>query len=396
MCSSDLVWEDFDLLRPNQSSCTNLYFFPFSPSVKEVDPVTSQSQDIICNSESALNPDIDVRLDPTGNDWFLIEGSEESDFNTPSVKLEWTPTDDMLVFFSWARGQKPGGINQLAAGGTPTTIDQERFDSEKVDAWEVGIKSTWEFLGALQLNSSLFLNDYTDKQIGTQVVREAEGGVLELSPRVVNASAAEVWGFELDITWLPEFVEGLTISLAYTRLDAEFVDFKDRTRSLARSAIAGNCTLVYVGADDALVPPGTGGTPFCQIDLNGKKLERTPENAFVSQVQIARPFFRRDFDWFAEVNTSYEDERFLDADNLIKFDDYWLVDARAGIEGESWEFLVYVDNLLDDETIRTGGSGPDFARQVTELGFTGGFGVSHYFGVLPEKRRFGARVTYRF
>jgi outer membrane receptor protein involved in Fe transport len=395
------VWEDFDLLRPNVSSCTYLGapfgLTPFIPLVAEADPVTNARDDIVCRNEQVQNPNLPApALDPNGNDWFLIEGSEDSYFNTPSVKVEWTPTDDALIYFSWARGQKPGGINQLAAGGTTTNIDDERFDSEKVDAWEIGAKTSWELAGALQVNSSLFFNDYTDKQIGTQVVRERGDGALELQPRVVNASAAEVWGLELDVTWAPSFLEGLIVSAAYTYLDTEFVDFQDRTRSLARSAIAGNCTLVYVGDNDEIVEPGTGGTPFCQINLNGKRLERTPENAFVSQFQLTRPFFDQGFDWFVEFTANFEDERFLDADNFIKFDDYWIVDARAGIEGESWEFLVYVNNLLDDDTIRTGGSGPDFAEQVSELGFTAGLGVSHYFGVLPDPQIFGARLTIRF
>ncbi len=395
------VWEDFDLLRPNVSSCTNLGapfgLVPFIPLVQEADPVTNARDDIVCRNEQVMNPNLPAPpLDPNGNDWFLIEGSEDSYFNTPSVKVEWTPTADSLIYFSWARGQKPGGINQLAAGGTTTTIDFERFDSEKVDAWEIGAKTSWELAGALQVNSSIFFNDYTDKQIGTQVVRERGDGALELQPRVVNASAAEVWGFELETTWAPSFLEGLVLSAAYTHLDSEFVDFQDRTRSLARAAIAGNCSLVYVGDNDEIVEPGTGGTPFCQIDLNGKQLERTPENAFVGQLQLTRPFFQQGFDWFFEVTASFEDERFLDPDNFIKFDDYWIVDARAGLEGESWEFLVYVNNLLDDDTIRTGGSGPDFAQQVTQLGFTAGLGVSHYFGVLPDPQIIGARMTFRF
>ena len=57
---------------------------------------------------------------------------------------------------------------------------------------------------------------------------------------------------------------------------------------------------------------------------------------------------------------------------------------------------MYVDNLFDDDTLRTGGTGPDFARQVTELGFTAGLGTTQFFGVLPPPRTVGARLTMRF
>ena len=59
---------------------------------------------------------------------------------------------------------------------------------------------------------------------------------------------------------------------------------------------------------------------------------------------------------------------------------------------DKYEILAYVDNLLDDDTIRSGGSGPDFARQVRRPGFTAGLGVSHFFGTLPDPRIFGIRA----
>jgi hypothetical protein len=102
------------------------------------------------------------------------------------------------------------------------------------------------------------------------------------------------------------------------------------------------------------------------------------------------------FDYFVELTGTYQGDRKLDADNAVGFDSYWLVDTRLGLTQDSWEFLVYVNNLFDDDTFQTGGHGPDFSKQVTQLGFTAGFGVSHYFGVLPDPRTFGAMLTMRF
>ena len=73
-----------------------------------------------------------------------------------------------------------------------------------------------------------------------------------------------------------------------------------------------------------------------------------------------------------------------------------LVDVRAGFTGDRFEVLVYVDNLFEDDTIRTGGFGPDFGKQVTELGFTAGLGQSLFYGVLPPRRQVGVRITARF
>ncbi|MGI9343231.1 MAG: TonB-dependent receptor domain-containing protein, partial [Gammaproteobacteria bacterium] len=399
LLESRLVDESFELLRPNFSSCTNLFFGFGTGSDTRVNGdregvVTTAADDIVCTNEARLNPNVPGAPDPQLGDWMLIEGTEKSSFTTPKVTLNWQPTDTSTYYFSWGKGIKPGGINTLAAGGSPTTIDDERFLPEEVQAWEVGAKTDWEVAGFLRLNGALFLNDYTDKQIGTQVVDDQ--GVLQ--PRVVNAAAAEVWGVELEATWQPEFLEGLVLAANYTYLDPTYVSFIDLTRSLIRAAYSGSCPLVAFDDAGNSVDPSSvpAARRFCAIDQSGKQLERTPQNAFVGNFQYTAPFLSSSFDWFWEGTATYQDKRFLDVDNATFLDEYWLFDTRIGLSGETFEFLVYIDNLFEDQTIRTGGSGPDFAKQVTELGFTAGLGVSHQFGVLPDPRTIGARLTMRF
>jgi outer membrane receptor protein involved in Fe transport len=103
-----------------------------------------------------------------------------------------------------------------------------------------------------------------------------------------------------------------------------------------------------------------------------------------------------ELDWFAGTNVSWQDERFLDEENVTAADAYWMVDARLGLEGDRWSALVYLDNVFDDDTILTGGPGPDFGQQIVETGFLAGFGVSNIFGVLPDPRTFGVRLSYTF
>ncbi|MBT77880.1 MAG: hypothetical protein CL798_06790 [Chromatiales bacterium] len=395
------VWENFDLLRENYSSCANL-FFPFGttafvPGFKE-GPVTDASQDIACTNELVMNPDLpSPPADANGNDWFLLQGAEKSSYNTPKLTLRWQAADDVQTYFSWGIGQKPGGINTLAAGGTATTIDDERFDSEKVTAWEVGMKSEWEMAGFLRFNVAGFLNDYTDKQIGTQIVRQM-GDDVALQPRIVNAAAAQVWGVELEAIWQPSFVDGLVLSANYTWLKAEITEFLDNTRSLIRAAINGECELIYKNGDDEIVPynPSESQGTFCQLNLKGHRLERTPEHAFVGNIQFTQQLLDTGVDYFAELTGTYQGDRYMLIDNAVKFDSYWLVDTRLGLTEDNWEFLIYVNNLFDDDTFQTGGSGPDFGTQVTRLGFTAGLGTSHYFAVLPDPRTFGAMLTINF
>lgn len=234
----------------------------------------------------------------------------------------------------------------------------------------------------MQTNASFFFQDYTDKQVATQIL--APSG--DLQPRILNAGGAEVWGLELELTYQPDFVEGLSLFAAYTYLDAEYTEFDVTTGSMQRAAGNGSCNVV----DD-----GTGNAT-CEYNFSGRKLERTPDNAVVLTANFTRQFFKQDFDWFLDTNAIWQDERYASEDNFSTFDSYWLVDSRLGLTSEQWEIIGYVDNVFDDDTVLTGGTGPDFSNQVTELGFTAGFGVSHWFANLPDPRTVGVRASYRF
>jgi outer membrane receptor protein involved in Fe transport len=384
------VEEEFSLLKPAKSSCTNTGFsagFNLAPLENEDNLAANPAaNDIVCESERVLNPDIfEPPVAAGGSDWRYNQGSESSSFSTPKITLEFTPTDDALLYFFYAQAQKPGGINQLAAGGFAESVAEARFDSEKLKAWELGLKSSWEVVGFLQLNASGFFQDYTDKQLSTQVVINDTS-----TPRVLNAAGAEVWGLELETTWQPSFAEGLTMSAAWTWLDAEYTEFNFQSASVLRSAQIGSCNVTTVAE----------GTPAefttCSYDFSGNKLERTPDNAVVLQGNYTRQFGASGFDWFLDINASWQDERFVDENNSAKFKDYWLADARLGLSGETWELIGYCDNLFDDDTIRTGGTGPDFGNQVVETGFLAGFGATNFFGTLPDPRTFGIRASFRF
>jgi outer membrane receptor protein involved in Fe transport len=308
--------------------------------------------------------------------------------------VQWQATDDALLYFSWAKAQKPGGINQLEAGASATVIENERFDPEKMTAWELGTKTSWAAAGYLQVNGSAFFQDYSDKQVTTQIlINDA------LAPRVTNASSAEVWGLELDLVWQPEVIDGLTLGASYTWLDATYQEFLDDTTVLPRAAASGCSQIVYKGGQgpdkDDLTDPANGA-PTCRIDQGGKQLERTPEHSFVGTVNYERPSPIDDTDWFIGLNAAYQDKRYIDVDNFTYFDEFWLLNLQLGLIGEKWEVVGYVDNLLDDDTVKTGGSGPDFGEQVSELGFVAGLGVLFNFAPLPDPRVIGVRLTRRF
>jgi outer membrane receptor protein involved in Fe transport len=292
-----------------------------------------------------------------------------------------------------------------------------------MENWEFGWKTGWELGGAMQLNGALFFQDYTDKQIGTQILVPDGSGGFRSNPRVINASAAEVWGFELEAIWQPAFMEGLVLQGGYTFLDTQYTDFVDETTTATRAASVGECPVVWKDGADNTIATGTDDdpnldedlypladreydvvsgdlfaiyAPKCALNLSGNELERAPQNAFVGNVSLTRPFMDSGMDWYTSLNAVYQDERYIKADNFVKWDDYWLFDFQLGLMSERVDVLFYVENLFDDDTLRSGGEGPDFGPTIQDRGFSAGLVQLNFFGPLPPPRRAGIRLSYRF
>jgi len=398
------VDESFRLKKPNQSSCTLLGIgqdgtiagiwkegetadrkvYQGTGGVGKPDPndpgdaAAFDTYEQLCSFENSGRGRNDT--------WAYIEGEVSSQYHTPKVTVEWFPNEDAMVYASVGRAQKPAGINQLSGGGSAATIESEKFLPEKMTAYELGTKTTWEAAGALQVNGAMFFQDYTDKQISTQQLDD--GG--QLKPVITNAGGAEVWGLEADALWLPSFIDGLTLSASYTFLNAKYTEWNVNVSSIYNVTRAQQCAVV----DD----PGSNDPDdkLCNINFAGNALERQPENALVTQLNYTRSLGNTSMEWFVEGNSSYQDKRWIDAENSTYFDSYWLTDIRFGLLADKWDALIYINNVFDDDTIKTGGSGPDFANQVQELGFLAGFGVNHYFATAPDPRVFGIRASYRF
>lgn len=108
-------------------------------------------------------------------------------------------TDDNMIYASFARGFKGGGLN--AAGATAPT-----FAPEFINAFEVGSKN--RFPGAnLQANFSAFYYDYKNLQLGQR---------RSTAVQTINTDAT-IWGVESEFLWTP--VDGLIFNANASYLD---------------------------------------------------------------------------------------------------------------------------------------------------------------------------------
>lgn len=308
-------------------------------------------------------------------------------FFAPKATIEYTPNDDQLFYFAIAQGIKPGGISTITAGAF-FDPDANTFQPEKLLSYEFGWKNTL-LDGAMTINTALFYQDYTDKQVGVSRFDPTIGtdvGSIE------NAGEAEILGLEIDAFW--QVTDRLSLSGGYTYVDSEYTKFDVETSSsnnIARSLAGGG-----QGCQSFTTELGDGFSETCIVSLTGNQFEDVPEHAFVGNARYVAPFGSGGGkDWYADVSFIYQDERFIDEFNIKSLDAYWLTDIRLGLLTDQYEIVLFMDNAFDDDTVKTG---VDFGSQV-ETTRIGQFPPGPSDGVivtLPDPRTIGVRASFNF
>lgn len=330
---------------------------------------------------------------------------------TPKGTVQWRPLDNLNLYASYSEGRKPGGFATLTTGafGLPARPDVE-FESEKIKVYELGSKWTSENR-RFQVNGAYFFQDFTDKQVSTQVIVGAT-----LGNRVTNAGGAQLQGLELAAQW--RATEHLSVGLGVTHfLEYEYTDFTTLTSGAAEIARVNNCVPVTTVVVAAVMGVATNqAQTTCQITRNGNHLEDTPETAVALNLGYRVPVGASGNSLFVDVDANWVDERFTEDDNTILLESYYLANLRIGLENEKWSALLYVDNLLDDDKIKSGGTGPgnaladvrqaqvvaQLATPTTPANFrspVAAFGLAiptAVFADMPNPRTIGVRFNYKF
>lgn len=266
---------------------------------------------------------------------------------TGRAALDWSFSDTGLLFASYSRGYKSGGINQFVRVAADNL--NAVFEPEFVDNFEVGLKS--RFLeNRLQLNISAFLADYQDLQF--QIF-------TGLGNQAGNAGGATIQGIETEVQFAVDETWTLDGSFAYT--DAEY--------------------------DELIVNQATGE------DLAGNSLPRTPEFTFNAGVT-------GDWDLWdgsnlrARASFSFTDEIFYEFVNGPESlaDSYTNTDLRLFWTDKNDRFYVegFVTNVFD--TVQEG-------NILVGFGLSSGTGpndVGNQFITFNPPRQYGATLGYKF
>jgi outer membrane receptor protein involved in Fe transport len=386
-----------------------------------------------------------VPLAPGFNEQRVLTGSpSEEDFQetTGRIGLDWQINDQTMVYGFFTRGYKPGGFNPPQNADLATESVKYIFDSEQVDAYEIGAKNVFRD-GTLMVNAAAFMYDYG----GLQTTR------IRNNNSINDNIDAQIMGLELEVFWQPEWAPGLSIDASYAYLKAE-VDGSTSLDPLNRTAgnpdfitlkniDPGSATAVnYVARvngtgriTDAIINAGyagcgalsslnpnagcpavTSGTTYTgisgltqelpayfsrsflasqgvevsdgfNVDLDGNSLPNAPENtfhlgaAYTWQIdQIAGALTARwDYSW-------RDDQYAREFNTKGDFIEAWFQHNAALIYESNdghWEGRLWIRNILNDDNI-TG-------KYLTSD--TSGF-FRNYF--LTEPRLFGASLKYSF
>ncbi len=201
-----------------QANCTNPYAPGYHPAYGTgflTSPVSpSQANSVV----------------PAGD--CIVSTTKNSNDPTWLLDLDYTPTDNILVYAKWARGYRQGVVTTIVP--LPYSVTEP----EKVDDYELGFKTSFDYEGVSgTFDIDGFYDDFRNQQIllgfqpacppfGTALVQCASPGSA-----AYNAGKSRVDGVELDTTIVP--YEGVTLQLGYTYLDTNILAIRKPTANPA-------------------------------------------------------------------------------------------------------------------------------------------------------------------
>ncbi|HSI18435.1 MAG TPA: TonB-dependent receptor [Sphingomonas sp.] len=161
---------------------------------------------------------------------------------THKLNLTWKPTSGVLLYATWSRGFRPGGINRR---GTLAP-----YAPDYLTNYEVGFKTTL-FNKSVRLNGAFYMQDWNHFQFAFL----GENSFTE----VHNGPNARIKGAEFDVTWTPLRELSIGASGSYT-------DAKTRQNLCGIDDPTYTCT----GPDNFIsAPKGTRLPVTPQVKLSG-------------------------------------------------------------------------------------------------------------------------------
>ena len=273
-------------------------------------------------------------------------GSEESTHRRVLGKFNTSYhfSSDLMVYFTASEGFRRGGANGLPTAGLfAQNQGFVAFQPDTVWNYEIGFKGVVR--PGLQLTADLFQEDWNKPQLDILTP-------LGAFYAAVNGNTARSRGAELALE--ARVSSELSVSAGYTYTDA---------RLTSAFTVAGTT----FGAD-------------------GTRLPGVPENQLSLGADYAQPVAAK-YSIIAHADTAYRSEVPValpgSLGGSVIVPGFWMSDASAGLQHESWRVVLYLDNAFN-------------ARGVTTAIPATAVGARHDVNWLSRPRTGGLRLRYSF
>lgn len=238
------------------------------------------------------------------------------------ISLSWKIAPDALLYASYSRGNKSGGLNLT---NLPPGIEAE-VRPEKVDAYEVGFKS--QFLDRrLTLNGALYWTEISDYQTA---ITEQVQNTVNYRQYIANIPKVRSRGFEADLTFAPSQRFSLNASIAYA--DATYREYTNAPQAVERLNIS------------------------AIQDLSGERLPGVPKFTYSLGVDGNLPagsLGGRELELYAHADWSHRSSFNTSSSNSAwaEIPAYGLANARIGFRSSDglWDVSIWGKNLFDKD-----------------------------------------------
>ena len=224
---------------------------------------------------------------------------------THKLNLTYHFDDQRLVYATWSRGFRPGGINRRG--------DLPPYVADFLTNYEVGWKTSWAN-GHIRFNGAAYIEEWKNFQFSFL----GPNGLTD----IVNAPQAEIKGAESDLNWRPDDHWSLSTSAAYN--DAAL------TKDLCLDLVNG-CPV----APDS--PKGTQLPVAPKFKANATVRYEFPLGPVMAHLQSS----------VVGQTMSWADLRVLDRGILGPQRGYTTVDFVAGVVKDNWSVDLSLLNATD-------------------------------------------------
>jgi outer membrane receptor protein involved in Fe transport len=250
--------------------------------------------------------------------------------------LTWHVTDDILVYYTYSQGFRPGGFNRGSSCHLKNTAGEEQwcvpyeYQSDDLTNQEIGWKT--EFLNhRVQVNGAVYQEEWNNVQTG---IFDPQGGLGNLTVSL-NGPNYRVRGVELQL--VGRVTEGLTLQGSASWNSSELTNSP--------------YLLVNSQGRSGGVPAGTPSTPILSVPnpygALGSPLANSPPFQVNGRARYEWSF--NDYQAFSQLGFNHQAHSYSSATAINQFDmpGWTQYEASLGVGKDKWTVEFFGQNLTD-------------------------------------------------